>query len=35
VKTPDLPDPSDVVSLLAGRSVSFMVTFGFTPRSTP
>jgi iron complex outermembrane receptor protein len=35
LKTSNLPGPADVLSMLAGRSVSFMVTFGVTPRPTP
>ena len=35
LKTSNLPNAADVLSMLAGRSVSFMVTFGFTPRPTP
>ncbi len=34
-KTSNLPGPADVLSLLAGRSVSFTLTFGFSPRANP
>lgn len=35
LKTTNLPNPADVLTMLAGRSVSFMVTVGFSPRATP
>ena len=34
-KTSNLPNPNDVLSLLAGRSLSFTVTVGFSPRIVP
>ena len=35
LKTTNLPNPADVLTMLAGRSVSFSVTVGFSPRVTP
>ena len=35
LKTTNLPNPADVLTMLAGRSVSFSVTVGFSPRITP
>jgi iron complex outermembrane receptor protein len=35
LKTTNLPNPADVLTMLAGRSVSFSMTVGFSPHVTP
>jgi hypothetical protein len=35
LKTTNLPNPADVLAMLAGRSVSFSVTVGFSQRLVP
>jgi len=34
-KASNLPNPNDVLTMLAGRSISFTITVGYTPRAQP